>query len=206
MIAFIVIFSTLTLIRFYYRIMSRGLKDVLLNLSEGPLLIGIRVFFSIPLFSAVASYILFPDLLPWSYISLPYFIRAAGILLGVLSIFLLYFSHRELGEYFSGKLVIKKGHALVTSGVYRFIRHPMYTAYFSLFIASFLISENWLIGLTGAAVITTLMTIRIGKEEALLLKYFEEDYENYMASTGKFLPKFSKPGLITESVERQIAP
>ncbi len=206
MIAFTGIFSTLTIIRFYFRFISLDIKDVLFNRSEGPLLISTRILLGVPLFTAVFIHIFNPGYIPWSYFSLPDYLRIISIFIGIASLLLLYKSHRELGKYFSGKLVIKKGHMLVKTGPYRLIRHPMYTAYFSFFITAFFISGNWFIGLTGTIIIATLMTIRISAEEALLLKYFGQEYESYMLTTGKFLPPLSRDLPLAKKEEQRSLP
>lgn len=133
-------------------------------------------------------YIRFPQLASWSYYSLPLYLRSLGLLFGFLALYSIYRVHQELGRYFSSRLVIRKGHMLVQSGPYRLVRHPMYTSYLLLFLAAFLITENWLLGFTGMAVIFSLMTLRIGREEALLWEHFGEEYERYRQTTGMFLP------------------
>ncbi len=49
-------------------------------------------------------------------------------------------------------------------------------------------TESWVIGLSGGGVIGTLMTLRIKREEALLLEHFGEEYEEYRERTGMFIP------------------
>lgn len=45
------------------------------------------------------------------------------------ALWLLWRSHADLGRSWMGTLAIKEKHALVTQGVYRHIRHPMYAAH-----------------------------------------------------------------------------
>ena len=191
--------------RFYFRISTGDIRDSLFNKKEGLLPLLARFIFGIPLFAAVVLYIRFPHLLPWSYISLPLALRTAGMLLGFLSLYGIYRVHRELGKYFSSTLVIREGHKLVRSGPYSLVRHPMYTSYLGLFAAAFLISQNWVIGLCGMAIIASLMTLRIGKEEAMLLEHFGYEYEQYRQTTGMFLPLTHKLGYKKEAKEENIS-
>ncbi|MGB9940152.1 isoprenylcysteine carboxylmethyltransferase family protein [Methanosarcina sp.] len=57
-------------------------------------------------------------------------------------------SHRTLGKNWSPFLEIRKEHSLVTSGPYRFIRHPMYAAIFVIGIGISLLSSNWIVALS----------------------------------------------------------
>jgi len=51
-------------------------------------------------------------------------------------------SHLDLGQNWSQSLEIRKGHQLVTDGVYRFIRHPMYASIWIWCLAQGLLLEN----------------------------------------------------------------
>lgn len=206
LVVFILVFSILTIMRLYFRIVTGDIREGPFNSREGLLPVAARFIFGIPLLISVILYIRYPHLAPWSYLTLPLYLRALGIVLAFASLYGIYRVHRELGKYFSSTLVIKEGHRLVRSGPYRLVRHPMYTSYLFLFIAAFLLSENWLMGLSGMAVIATLMTLRLGKEEALLLEHFGEEYEAYRQTTGMFLPLTHKLTLRKEAKEENILP
>jgi protein-S-isoprenylcysteine O-methyltransferase Ste14 len=64
----------------------------------------------------------------------------------------------------------------------------MYTALFTFFIASSLISANWLFILLAMVTIIGLYT-RIGKEEIMMIEKFGDEYRDYMKRTGQFLPR-----------------
>jgi len=154
-----------------------------------------RWIFGVPLFLATGSYIFLRDSNLWLYLPIPFVIRLSVVFIGFFSVYLIYLVHRELGNCFSSGLVIRNNHKLIKTGPYKFVRHPMYSSYLLLFLSSFLISGNWAIGLFGIAVIATLMTIRMVKEEALLVEKFGEEYREYRRNTGMFIPMTHKLGI-----------
>ncbi|MEE8232131.1 MAG: isoprenylcysteine carboxylmethyltransferase family protein, partial [Thermoplasmata archaeon] len=101
---------------------------------------------------------------------------------------LAFLAFRSLGTNYSGTVVIKDSHTLVTSGPYRWIRHPIYTSYFALTLSLFLLTANWFIGLALLA-LSILLASRVEGEEALLLERFGDAYRAYMYRTGRFLPR-----------------
>jgi protein-S-isoprenylcysteine O-methyltransferase Ste14 len=122
-------------------------------------------------------------------IIIPDFIRLIGIIVFVLGLLLLIWVHRTLGEHWSMMLKLGEEHLLVTSGPYSRIRHPMYTYFYMMVIATALISANLFVGIFGVATWTLLYLVRIGDEEQMLLEQFGEEYEEYMKRTGRLLPK-----------------
>jgi protein-S-isoprenylcysteine O-methyltransferase Ste14 len=92
-----------------------------------------------------------------------------------------------LGNRFSGLVAIQPGHTLVTTGIYRVIRHP---SYLGLVVNAL----GWALAFrsTIGVLITLLMFIplvaRMNAEEALLRSQFGAEYEGYMARTSRLIP------------------
>jgi protein-S-isoprenylcysteine O-methyltransferase Ste14 len=187
-VCFILVFSLLSLVRAYFRIRTGAIHDHIFTPREGVFPVILRWILGLPLLAATGAYIFMPGLWPWMYLPIALPVRFLGIILGFFSVVLLVQVHLALGRNFSSTLVIRQGHRLIRSGPYRFVRHPMYSAYLLLFVGAFLMSANWLVGSTGVAIITTLMTIRLVREEALLVERFGAEYEEYRRTTGMFLP------------------
>jgi protein-S-isoprenylcysteine O-methyltransferase Ste14 len=97
-------------------------------------------------------------------------------------------SHADLGRNWSITLQVRDQHALVKSGVYRLIRHPMYSSFFLLGLAQLLLVPNWLAGAAGLAGAALLFGFRVAREERMMLESFGEDYRAYMASTKRVIP------------------
>jgi protein-S-isoprenylcysteine O-methyltransferase Ste14 len=112
----------------------------------------------------------------------------AGIATNLAALWLFWRSHADLGRNFSIKLVIRERHALVTSGVYRLIRHPMYTSFLLWSLGQLLLLPNWVTGLAGLFGFCIMYFPRIRREEKLMLKAFGNDYREYMMRTKRLVP------------------
>lgn len=104
------------------------------------------------------------------------------------SLWLFFRVHRELGRNWSDSLEVREQHKLVTDGLYRHMRHPMYTAFFLWAVAQALLLPNWFAGLSGLVGFGTLFLFRVGREEQMMLDNFGEDYRAYMKRTARLIP------------------
>lgn len=82
---------------------------------------------------------------------------------------------------------IEKTTQLVTSGIYRFIRHPFYSSLLFLGWGIFL-KRITLAGILCTVIMTILLTITARKEELENIKFFGENYEEYKKNTKMFIP------------------
>jgi len=89
---------------------------------------------------------LFTPWLAFADYRLPAFAPWCGTAIVVVALWLFWRSHADLGRNWSVSLEVRKDHRLVTHGVYRSIRHPMYAAIFLWSIAQALLLPNWLAG------------------------------------------------------------
>jgi protein-S-isoprenylcysteine O-methyltransferase Ste14 len=111
-----------------------------------------------------------------------------GVIVFVLSLALFYRTHRDLGRFWSVTLEIRQTHRLVTSGVYRYVRHPMYSAFFLWALAQALLLPNWIAGPAGLVGFGTLFAFRLGREERMMEATFGEDYRDYARRTKRVVP------------------
>jgi protein-S-isoprenylcysteine O-methyltransferase Ste14 len=112
-----------------------------------------------------------------------------GAVIEVLFLALFYESHRQLGKNWSVTLEIRDRHRLVTDGLYRYVRHPMYSSFWLWAIAQALLLPNLVAGLSGIAGVGILYFARVGAEEAMMQKSFGEEYLAYAARTGRVIPR-----------------
>ena len=104
------------------------------------------------------------------------------------ALWLFYRVHKELGRNWSDSLEVREQHALVTEGLYRYVRHPMYTAFFMWAVAQALLLPNWIAGPAGLVGFGVLFLFRVGREEQMMLETFGEDYRAYMERTARLIP------------------
>jgi protein-S-isoprenylcysteine O-methyltransferase Ste14 len=76
---------------------------------------------------------------------------------------------------------------LVTTGLYRYIRHPMYGSLFILGIGMFLKSITWQ-SVILMMIITVALFITCKVEEKEMLKKFGDEYKVYISKTKMFIP------------------
>jgi protein-S-isoprenylcysteine O-methyltransferase Ste14 len=104
------------------------------------------------------------------------------------ALWLFHRTHKDLGQNWSVALEIRHQHALVTSGIYRHVRHPMYSAFWLWAVAQALLLPNWIAGPAGLACFGTLFFLRIGREERLMIEAFGDCYRRYMERTARIVP------------------
>jgi protein-S-isoprenylcysteine O-methyltransferase Ste14 len=131
---------------------------------------------------------LFTPWLGFADYRLPMGADLCGLLLMLAALYLFWRSHADLGENWSQTLEVRKGHQLVTHGVYRSIRHPMYAALWLWFAAQSLILQNWLAGLYPLVAFAMMYFIRTPREEQMMREFFGEQYVDYMRRTGRVFP------------------
>lgn len=139
-------------------------------------------------FVTIIAYAADPNWLAWANLPLPAWVQWTGVGIALLGFALLQWAQNTLGRNWSDTPRMLKGQALITSGPYQFLRHPIYTAFIFILGSSLLISANWLIGLAWIGMTVLEVASRIGFEESLMLEYFGDEYREYMKRTGRLFP------------------
>ena len=133
-------------------------------------------------------YLINPARMAWSKIGLPESLRWLGVGTGILCVFGIYWLFSSIGSGITPTSATRKEHKLVTNGIYRWVRHPLYTIGSSMFISFGMMADNWFIAALGILAFIG-MAIRTPTEEANLIEKFGDEYREYMKRTGRFLPK-----------------
>ena len=141
------------------------------------------------LWLGIVIYMINPAWMAWSAMPLPVWLRWSGAGFWALSVALLIWTLPTLGTNLTDTVVTRERHTLVTSGPYRWIRHPFYDAMALVTVGAGLIAANWFI-LASGAVVFTLLAVRSRVEEEELAARFGDAYRQYRKRTGRFLPKW----------------
>ncbi|MEX2284343.1 MAG: isoprenylcysteine carboxylmethyltransferase family protein [Gemmatimonadota bacterium] len=149
----------------------------------------VRLVLGIPGAVMLALYLFRPSTLSGFELELPAAVRWTGAVLFLMALLALGWVHHALGRNFNTILVLRTDHQLVTNGPYRWVRHPMYTAFIPLFIGMFLVTANVLFGVFACGMLGFLLIQRTPREEAQLRERFGPEYDTYRARTGALLPK-----------------
>ena len=116
-----------------------------------------------------------------------------GIAVAALSLLMFDKSHRGLGREWSFSLELREGHRLKTDGVYAYVRHPMYSAFWLWALAQAILLPNWIAGLAGIVGFGCLYAFRVRREEAMMLVSFGDAYRSYAAATPRVVPRTLPP-------------
>ena len=112
----------------------------------------------------------------------------AGVICFVVGLWLFYRSHADLGANWSITLELREQHRLITQGVYRRIRHPMYSALVLYSLGHALVIPNWVAGPSNVVAFAVLFALRVRPEERMMLEHFGDEYTAYMARTKRLVP------------------
>ena len=113
----------------------------------------------------------------------------AGTVLLVVGLWLFYRAHADLGKFWSITLEVRENHRLISHGVYRRVRHPMYSALLLYSAGQALAVPNWVAGPSYLVSFGILFAFRVHAEEQMMVAAFGDEYLSYMARTKRLLPR-----------------
>ena len=108
-------------------------------------------------------------------------LMAAGIIVRVSSVL-------TLGRFFNREVEVRTDHRVVSTGLYRWVRHPSYTGVLLVFLGFSLGQSNWVSLVAGIALPAAGYIWRMNSEEAVLLGALGEDYRDYAATRKRLIP------------------
>ena len=132
--------------------------------------------------------ILFYHLLRFAEYPFQPLLAGVGVVIATGALVMFHLTHRAMGRNWSVSLEVREQHKLVTKGIYRNVRHPMYTAFWMWALAQALLLPNWVAGLSGIIGFGLLYIFRVGHEERLMIETFGDHYLAYMDRTWRLFP------------------
>jgi protein-S-isoprenylcysteine O-methyltransferase Ste14 len=172
----------------YHRAKSQATGEKLDRRQEGIFVLVFLRLFGLTGWVGLLTYMIDPAWMAWSSVLLPVWLRWVGVGLMMVAGSLAIWTFRHLGKNITDTVVTRADHSLVTTGPYRWVRHPFYVAAGTGFLAVSMMTANWFVAVIGFLVFI-LLVVRTRKEEEKLLERFGDDYRQYMQKTGRFIPR-----------------
>ncbi|MFN0021975.1 MAG: isoprenylcysteine carboxylmethyltransferase family protein [Pirellulaceae bacterium] len=189
-IALVIVVVLTTSVTAYHRLQAASSGEKISHREEGYFFAAVLRLAGLCLFVSTLGYLLFPASFQWASLPIHPSVRWTAVVLGAGCSVLMYWTLSSLGKNLTDTVVIRTNATLVTHGPYRWVRHPFYVTAALLMGSVTLLTANWLIGLTSLLVLT-LLAMRTKKEEQMLIERFGDQYRDYMARTGRFIPRIT---------------
>lgn len=188
-VALIAVLASTLAVTALHRLRASTAGERISHRAEGYLFATVLRLTGLGVLLTTLAYLVDPALVRWGAMPLPSFVRWCGAVTGALCPLLMYWTLSNLGKNLTDTVVTRSAATLVTGGPYRWIRHPFYGTCALLFTSMTLLSGNWVIGL-GCLIVLVMLAVRTPKEEQMLIEKFGQQYRDYMAKTGRFVPRF----------------
>jgi len=111
-----------------------------------------------------------------------------AIVLAPAAVFRSYHAVNHLGKQWRIKAAVTDRHQLITSGPYRFQRHPIYASMFGLLLSNAFVNAGWISTLAAIVIFIVGIEIRIHAEEGLLRAKFGDEFEAYRRRVRAYIP------------------
>ena len=189
-IALLVVLVMTMAITAYHLVQARAAGGPVSRRAEGLVLLLLRAIFGLSICIAIVAYLVSPGSMGWSAVAIARWLRWGGVGLAFLACGMVHWTLHHLGKNLTGTVDTRAEATLVTTGPYRWVRHPFYVAVFLLLLSAFLATANWFIGVVGLFGCAVLV-LRARIEEHMLFERFGDDYRAYMTRTGGFVPQMT---------------
>lgn len=113
--------------------------------------------------------------------------RWSGLLLVALGLTIIFWSGVVLGKMYSTEVTIQHNHELITSAIYRYVRHPRYLGALLLSLGLPLLFRSWIV-LTLFIPFSIIIVLRIRDEEVVLSTEFGHNWEQYRKRSWRLIP------------------
>jgi protein-S-isoprenylcysteine O-methyltransferase Ste14 len=127
-----------------------------------------------------------PTVLTRRFLPVGWFLPVLGIVLLAAGLGFTVWARRHLGRNWSASVVVKEGHALVRTGPYRYVRHPIYSGILLAFLGMVVTIGEWR-GLVALLLALVSFAVKSRAEERRMRETFPE-YAEYARGTAAIVP------------------
>ena len=110
-----------------------------------------------------------------------------GLALFIIGLTIMIVGQATLRRNYSGTVVIRDDHKLVTNGIYRFTRNPIYLGALIVFVGLPVYAAS-VYGFLTSLFLIPIFLYRIRLEEELLTEEFQDAFQKYKETTKKLIP------------------
>lgn len=141
----------------------------------------------------LAIYLLGPNdrfgnsLITGTFVSHTNLVGLIGLALSIFGLGIACWARYLLGKNWSLSVQRKENHELISKGVYKFVRHPIYSGLLLMFLGNAVIAGYWR-GLIGVLILFVSFCFKLKKEEKWLTEIFGSKYLEYMGQTKALIP------------------
>ena len=115
-------------------------------------------------------------------------LKTIGVILFAAGVFLRYWGILHLKAQFTRHVTVREGDRIVSSGPYRKLRHPLYTAILLVAVGMALFFQSIIFAVVGGLIVGWTLVRRMEREEAMLIEQFGEDYQEWMQKRARLIP------------------
>jgi len=150
--------------------------------------------FTVSLFLLMPILMLLPILelnILWNQYLSPFaleLIVTIGLLILLFGGITLLHSRHIIGRYGGSRIAIEDDHKIITSGLYKYVRHPIYLGMLCLFAGYLMALGGLVITLLWTVILFGVLRERMEQEEEILCEKFGDEYIIYMTMTSRLIP------------------
>ena len=114
-------------------------------------------------------------------------IRFIGLVVYLIGSVMMNWAEAALGDQFTVQVAVREDHRLITTGIYRYLRHPRYLGILLAMSGISLVFRSWY-SLIAVALLAVVLIWRIYDEESLMNRHFGSEWENYSRKSWRLIP------------------
>jgi protein-S-isoprenylcysteine O-methyltransferase len=176
----------------YFRHRARREGGIIPRSQEALPLRLARLVIALPLLGSLVLAFVRPSSIAWAAVPLPVWARAVGTVMTLAAVPAAWWTFTSIGQNVSETVLTKADHVLVTSGPYRWIRHPLYATGTILLVGVGLATANGCVLVLAIFAGWAVATRVVPLEEQALESRFGDEYVRYAGRTGRLWPRIRR--------------